>query len=138
MRISRATSPYAVSLLSQSVPIPSPGSVAAAAISPPMSAARQAAEFTVSRLAYEAKSPAPRGWGVRPVRAEGHSVRSQARDDIVTAVGATRASVLAMWQTRHVIEVLAGSGIVASVLQVATKGDLVQDRLLAALGTDGI
>jgi len=56
----------------------------------------------------------------------------------VTAVGATRASVLAMWQTRHVIEVLAGSGIVASVLQVATKGDLVQDRSLAALGTDGI
>src|SRR5579883_1938791 len=40
-RISRATSPYAVSLLSHSVPLPRPGMVTSAPAAAPMSAARQ-------------------------------------------------------------------------------------------------
>jgi hydroxymethylbilane synthase len=58
--------------------------------------------------------------------------------DFVAAVCATRASALAMWQTRHVMAQLASAGIVSTVLQISTKGDLVQDRSLAALGTDSI
>jgi len=58
--------------------------------------------------------------------------------DFVPAVCATRASALAMWQTRHVMALLAGAGIVSTVLQIATKGDLTQDRSLAALGSDGV
>jgi len=51
---------------------------------------------------------------------------------------ATRASALAMWQTRHVGALLARGGLVSTVLQISTKGDRVQDRSLAALGTDSI
>jgi hydroxymethylbilane synthase len=53
-------------------------------------------------------------------------------------VVATRASQLAMWQTRHVMAAFARFGLVSTVLQISTKGDLVQDRSLAALGTDSI
>ncbi len=53
-------------------------------------------------------------------------------------VCATRASALALWQTRHVSAILARSGIVSTQLQISTKGDRVVDRSLAALGTDGI
>ncbi len=56
----------------------------------------------------------------------------------VSAVCATRASSLAMWQTRHVMALLAEAGVVSTVLQISTKGDLIQDRSLAALGTDSI
>jgi len=51
---------------------------------------------------------------------------------------ATRASTLAMWQTRHVMGVFARAGVVSTVLQISTKGDRVLDRSLAALGTDSI
>ena len=51
---------------------------------------------------------------------------------------ATRASALAMWQTRHVMAEFAKSGLVSTVLQISTKGDRVVDRSLAALGTDGV
>ncbi len=51
---------------------------------------------------------------------------------------ATRASQLAMWQTRHVMASFARHGLVSTVLQISTKGDRVQDRSLAALGTDSI
>ena len=51
---------------------------------------------------------------------------------------ATRASQLAMWQTRHVMAAFARHGLVSTVLQISTKGDRVQDRSLAALGTDSI
>ncbi|MBD5604818.1 MAG: hydroxymethylbilane synthase, partial [Candidatus Eremiobacteraeota bacterium] len=53
-------------------------------------------------------------------------------------VVATRASQLAMWQTRHVMASFATHGVVSTVLQISTKGDRVQDRSLAALGTDSI
>lgn len=51
---------------------------------------------------------------------------------------ATRASALAMWQTRYVMGVFARAGVVSTVLQISTKGDRVLDRSLAALGTDSI
>ncbi|MDQ2857263.1 MAG: hydroxymethylbilane synthase, partial [Candidatus Eremiobacteraeota bacterium] len=50
----------------------------------------------------------------------------------------TRASALAMWQTRHVMGALARAGLVSTVMQISTKGDRVQDRSLTALGSDGI
>ncbi len=53
-------------------------------------------------------------------------------------VVATRASQLAMWQTRHVMAAFARHGLVSTVLQISTKGDRVLDRSLAALGTDSI
>lgn len=53
-------------------------------------------------------------------------------------VCATRASALALWQTRHVSALLARVGIISTQLQISTKGDRVQDRSLAALGTDSI
>ena len=43
-----------------------------------------------------------------------------------------------MWQTRHVMASFATHGVVSTVLQISTKGDRVQDRSLAALGTDSI
>ena len=53
-------------------------------------------------------------------------------------VCATRASALAMWQTRHVMATLAQHGLVSTVLQISTKGDRDLDRSLAALGSDGV
>ena len=61
-----------------------------------------------------------------------------AAEPFVQLVCATRASALAMWQTRHVMAVFAQAGLVSTVLQISTKGDRVQDRSLAALGTDSI
>ena len=57
---------------------------------------------------------------------------------IVQLTCATRASALAMWQTRFVMGVFARAGVVSTVLQISTKGDRVLDRSLAALGTDSI
>jgi hydroxymethylbilane synthase len=58
--------------------------------------------------------------------------------DLTTLVCATRASALAMWQTRSIMAQLAGGGIPSTVLTVTTKGDSIQDRPLAAVGSDGI
>jgi len=57
---------------------------------------------------------------------------------VPTLVCATRASALAMWQTRHVGGRLARVGIASTIMQISTKGDRVVDRSLAALGTDSI
>ncbi len=61
--------------------------------------------------------------------------RDAARTQLVCA---TRASALAMWQTRHVGALLGRGGLVSTILQISTQGDRVQDRSLAALGTDSI
>ncbi|GAC1531896.1 MAG: hypothetical protein NVS2B8_20500 [Vulcanimicrobiaceae bacterium] len=53
-------------------------------------------------------------------------------------VCATRASALAMWQTRYVMAEFGKAGFVSTVMQISTKGDRVLDRSLAALGTDSI
>ena len=55
-----------------------------------------------------------------------------------TLVCASRASALAMWQTRTIMAQLARSGIASTVLNITTKGDAVQDRSLAAIGTDSL
>jgi hydroxymethylbilane synthase len=61
-----------------------------------------------------------------------------APEPFTSLICATRASALAMWQTRHVIATFAQAGVVSTILQISTKGDRVQDRSLAALGTDSI
>jgi hydroxymethylbilane synthase len=58
--------------------------------------------------------------------------------DLLTLVCATRGSALALWQTRSIMAQLARGGIPSTVLTVTTKGDTVQDRPLAAVGSDGI
>jgi hydroxymethylbilane synthase len=55
-----------------------------------------------------------------------------------TLVCASRASALAMWQTRSIMARLASSGIASTVLNITTRGDAVQDRSLAAIGTDSL
>ncbi len=57
---------------------------------------------------------------------------------VTQLVCASRASALAMWQTRHTIAQLAAAGIASTILQISTKGDQVQDRSLAAIGTDSL
>jgi hydroxymethylbilane synthase len=54
--------------------------------------------------------------------------------DLTTMICASRASALAMWQTRMIMARLAGGGIPSTVLNITTKGDAVQDRSLAAIG----
>ena len=62
----------------------------------------------------------------------------QPEGEFLQLVCATRASALAMWQTRHVIGALAQRGFVSTVLQISTKGDRDLDRPLAELGSDGV
>jgi hydroxymethylbilane synthase len=58
--------------------------------------------------------------------------------DLSMLVCASRASALAMWQTRSIMARLAQAGLPSTVLNVTTTGDSVQDRPLAALGSDGV
>jgi hydroxymethylbilane synthase len=51
---------------------------------------------------------------------------------------ATRSSALALWQTRTVLATLRAAGLDAVELHISTKGDLVQDRSLNAIGTDNL
>jgi hydroxymethylbilane synthase len=53
-------------------------------------------------------------------------------------VCASRASKLAMTQTRMVMAMLARAGIPSQVLEITTRGDAVQDRSIAAIGTDNV
>lgn len=55
-----------------------------------------------------------------------------------TLVCASRSSQLAMTQTRTVMAKLARTGIASTVVHISTKGDEVQDRSLASIGTDSI
>jgi hydroxymethylbilane synthase len=56
----------------------------------------------------------------------------------VKLICATRSSALALWQTRTVIATLATCGIETEELHVSTKGDLILDRSLNAIGTDNL
>jgi len=53
---------------------------------------------------------------------------------------ATRKSQLALWQAEHVAELLrrAHPGIDVELVPMSTKGDLIQDRSLAAIGGKGL
>lgn len=53
-------------------------------------------------------------------------------------VCATRASALALTQTRTIAAQLATAGIATTLLRVTTRGDAVQDRSIAAIGTDNV
>lgn len=53
-------------------------------------------------------------------------------------VCASRASILAMTQSRTVMAKLARSGIASTVTTISTKGDEVQDRALASIGAESI
>jgi hydroxymethylbilane synthase len=53
-------------------------------------------------------------------------------------VCATRASRLALHQTRLIMAKIALFGVASSTLEVTTKGDAVQDRSLDALGSDSV
>ncbi|HVA38352.1 MAG TPA: hydroxymethylbilane synthase [Candidatus Dormibacteraeota bacterium] len=53
-------------------------------------------------------------------------------------VAATRGSALAMTQTRWVAQRLATRGTATGIEIVHTKGDRIQDRTLAAIGSDGL
>jgi hydroxymethylbilane synthase len=55
-----------------------------------------------------------------------------------TLVCASRASALAMVQTRMMMAQLAAAGIASTVLNITTRGDAVQDRALAAIGGDSL
>jgi hydroxymethylbilane synthase len=67
--------------------------------------------------------------------------RLRERDDvpaIASAIAASRASALAMWQTRHVAARLAECGVATTILNVTTTGDRVQDRAIAAIGSENV
>jgi hydroxymethylbilane synthase len=51
---------------------------------------------------------------------------------------ATRASKLALVQARAVMAALAKAGLPSTVVEVTTRGDAVQDRSIAAIGTDNV
>ncbi len=53
-------------------------------------------------------------------------------------VCASRASALAMVQTRLMMAQLAAAGIASTVLNITTRGDAVQDRALSAIGGDSL
>ncbi|MBV9439220.1 MAG: hydroxymethylbilane synthase, partial [Candidatus Eremiobacteraeota bacterium] len=53
-------------------------------------------------------------------------------------VCASRASALALVQTRGVLAELAAAGIASVVLELTTRGDTVQDRAVAAIGSDNV
>ncbi len=53
-------------------------------------------------------------------------------------VCASRASRLALAQTKTVMAALARAGIPSTLLEITTRGDLVQDRSIAAIGTDNV
>jgi hydroxymethylbilane synthase len=65
-------------------------------------------------------------------------LRGDAHEPFRTAVCASRASALAMTQTRMVAAKLAQSGIATTILNVTTTGDRVQDRSLVAIGAESL
>ena len=51
---------------------------------------------------------------------------------------ASRASRLALTQTKTVMAALARAGLPSTVLEITTRGDAVQDRAITAIGTDNV
>lgn len=99
-----------------------------------------------------AQLPIERLASMNPVQAEhevehtaSHVLR-QAQDDnaaqddtgVTTLVCASRASALAMTQTRAVAAKLAQHGIATEIVNVTTTGDRVQDRALVAIGAESL
>lgn len=93
-----------------------------------------------------ARLPIERLAAMNPVEAE-HEVEHvmrvvrQAHHDespIISLTCASRASALAMTQTRAVAAKLAQHGIATDILNVTTTGDRVQDRALVAIGAESL
>src|SRR5947209_5712009 len=173
-KISRATSPYAVSLLSHSVPMPSPGRVTSAARRAPRSAARAGTDricwkiglvYPVALSVRGRRVVVVGGGAVAERKVRGLLGAERDVDELATMkagaveheveraadtlagvvpaqtqplVCATRASLLAMTQARTVMSLLAKAGLPSTVLEVTTRGDAVQDRSIAAIGTDNV
>lgn len=76
--------------------------------------------------------------GEHEVEATVERLRGDDHPATTSAVCASRASALAMAQTRTVAARLAERGIATSILNVTTTGDRVQDRPIAAIGTDNV
>jgi hydroxymethylbilane synthase len=55
-----------------------------------------------------------------------------------TLICATRASQLALTQTRMMTAKLAAAGLVSTLETITTKGDTIQDRSLAAIGSESV
>ena len=96
-----------------------------------------------------AQLPIERLAAMNPVQAEHeveHAVQRVVRQDrhdegegaIASLVCASRASALAMTQTRAVAAKLAQHGIATEILNVTTTGDRVQDRALVAIGAESL
>ncbi len=106
---------------------------------PPGARAQVMADFAGREIdALAAMNPSTVENDVEAVYAALSGNGTGARERFASLVCATRASALAMWQTRHVMAAFAQAGLISTVLQISTKGDRVQDRSLAALGTDSI
>jgi hydroxymethylbilane synthase len=76
--------------------------------------------------------------GEHEVESAVESLRGETHEPTASAVCASRASALAMTQTRMVAARLAERGIATTILNVTTTGDRVQDRPIAAIGTDNV
>ena len=50
----------------------------------------------------------------------------------------TRASRLALWQAKHIQQLLQAGGITSELVLIETKGDLILDRSLAKIGSKGV
>ena len=74
----------------------------------------------------------------RVVRAAGHDDEQPGGARTTRLICASRASALAMTQTRMVAAKLAQHGIATEILNVTTTGDRVQDRSLAAIGAESL
>ena len=72
------------------------------------------------------------------VEATVERLRGEEHAHTTSAVCASRASALAMTQTRMVAARLAERGIATTILNITTTGDRVQDRPIAAIGTDNV
>jgi hydroxymethylbilane synthase len=91
-----------------------------------------------------AQLPLERLAAMNPIEAE-HEVEGMVRslrrtDDapLTSVVCASRASALAMTQTKAVAAKLAQFGIATTILNVTTTGDRVQDRSLVAIGAESL
>lgn len=89
-----------------------------------------------------ARLPIERLAAMNAVEAE-HEVEAVVRGDagdaqLQHAIAVSRASALAMTQTRLVAAKLAQHGIATEIVNVTTTGDRVQDRALVAIGSDSL
>jgi len=112
--------------------------------------------YALATLPAERRAPVLRALAARDVDLLAARTPSQAQHDVDDAVDelaegppqspavkrtlrcATRGSALALWQSRHVAASLARGGYASELIVVSTRGDVVTDRPLAAIGANGV